>query len=172
MQRMAETVGWGTKEEYGKLFDKVDVAQDGFINWDKLTSFLLLTLYENDERAKATVVPQWKDLEFLPGKHKDTIQTVLFLKSSSHYLTISKDGLLGIWGENLKLQETLPITPDATKFKNLWVTSLVSLENVNKVHIFINEFTACKGEMMGQGSRSASSTTPAGSESCITGLCL
>ncbi|KAM5334866.1 cilia- and flagella-associated protein 337 isoform 3-T3 [Glossophaga mutica] len=135
MQRMTEIVGWGTKEDYGKLFDKVDVAQDGFIDWDKLTSFLLLTLYENDDRAKATVVPQWKDLEFLPGKHKDTIQKVLFLKSSSHYLTISKEGLLGIWGENLKLQETLPITTDATKLKHLWVTSLVSLENVNKIAV-------------------------------------
>ncbi|XP_045053607.2 cilia- and flagella-associated protein 337 isoform X3 [Desmodus rotundus] len=148
MQRMAETVGWGTKEEYGKLFDKVDVAQDGFINWDKLTSFLLLTLYENDERAKATVVPQWKDLEFLPGKHKDTIQTVLFLKSSSRYLTISKDGLLGIWGENLKLQETLPITPDATKFKHLWVTSLVSLENVNKIAVAFTSKEICFYDLM------------------------
>lgn len=133
MQRMTEIVGWGTKEEYGKLFDKVDVAQDGFINWDKLTSFMLLTLYENDERAKATAVPRWKDLKFLPGKHKDTIQNVIFLKSSSRYLTISKEGLLGIWGENLKLQETFPVTSDATKLKHLWVTSMVSLENVNKV---------------------------------------
>lgn len=133
MQRMTEIVGWGTKEEYGKLFDKVDVARDGFINWDKLTSFMLLTLYENDERAKAISVPQWKELKFLPGKHKDTIQKVIFLKTSSRYLTISKEGLLGIWGENLKLQETFPITSDATTLKHLWVTSLVSLENVNKV---------------------------------------
>ncbi|GAB1287618.1 WD repeat domain 49 [Apodemus speciosus] len=133
VQKMAETVGWGTKEEYGELFDKVDVAQDGFIDWDKLTSFILLSLYERDERAKATVIPQWKDLEFLPGKHKDTIQKVVFLKSSSRYLSISKEGLLGIWGENLKLQESLPITSDAIKLKHLWVTSLVVLENVNKI---------------------------------------
>ncbi|XP_016071182.1 PREDICTED: WD repeat-containing protein 49 [Miniopterus natalensis] len=143
MQTMTEIVGWGTKEEYGKLFDKVDVAQDGFINWDKLTSFMLLTLYENDERAKATVVPQWKDLEFLPVKHKDTIQKVVFLKSSSRYLTISKEGLLGIWGENLKLQETLPITSDATKLKHLWVTSLVSLENVNKIAVAFTTKEIC-----------------------------
>ncbi|XP_036902496.1 WD repeat-containing protein 49 isoform X3 [Sturnira hondurensis] len=143
MQSMTEIVGWGTKEEYGKLFDKVDVAQDGFIDWDKLTSFLLLTLYENEERAKATVVPQWKDLEFLPGKHKDTIQKVLFLKSLSCYLTISKEGLLGIWGENLKLQETLPITPDATKLKHLWVTSLVPLENVNKIAVAFTSKEIC-----------------------------
>lgn len=139
---MTETVGWGTKEEYGELFDKVDAARDGFIDWDKLTSFILLSLYERDERVKATVVTQWKDLEFLPGKHKDTIQKIVFLKSSSRYLTISKEGLLGIWGENLKLQGALPITSDATKLKYLWVTSLVSLENVNKVQN-LYKYTFC-----------------------------
>ncbi|MEJ1277624.1 WD repeat domain 49 [Cricetulus griseus] len=140
IQKMTETVGCGTKEEFEELFDKVDVARDGFIGWDKLTSFILLSLYERDEREKATVVPQWKDLEFLPGKHKDTIQKVVFLKSSSRYLTISKEGLLGVWGENLKLQKALPITADAAKLKHLWVTSLVSLENVNKVQVIV--FTA------------------------------
>ncbi|XP_073929950.1 cilia- and flagella-associated protein 337 isoform X2 [Castor canadensis] len=143
IQKMTEIVGWGTKEEYGDLFDKVDVAQDGFINWDKLSSFILLSLYEKDERAKATVVPQWKELEFLPGKHKDTIQKVVFLKSSSRYLTVSKEGLLGFWGENLKLQETLPITSDATKLKHLWVTSLVSLENVNKIAVAFTSKEIC-----------------------------
>ncbi|KAI4548097.1 hypothetical protein MG293_000427 [Ovis ammon polii] len=143
VQRMTEIVGWGTKEEYGELFDKVDVAQEGFINWDKLTSFLLLTLYEKDEQAKATVVPQWRDLEFLPVKHKDTIQRVIFLKSSSRYLTISKEGSVGIWGENLKLQETLPITSDATKLKHLWVTSMVSLENVNKIAVAFTSKEIC-----------------------------
>ncbi|XP_004424832.2 PREDICTED: WD repeat-containing protein 49 [Ceratotherium simum simum] len=143
VQKMTEIVGWGTKEEYGALFDKVDVAQDGFLNWDKLTSFMLLALYEKDERAKATVVPQWKDLEFLPVKHKDTIQKVISLKSSSRYLTISKEGLVGIWGENLKLQETLPITSDAIKLKHLWVTSLVSLENVNKIAVAFTSKEIC-----------------------------
>ncbi|KAL1777899.1 WD repeat-containing protein 49 [Sigmodon hispidus] len=143
IQKMTETVGWGTKEEFGALFDKVDVARDGFIDWDKLTSFLLLSLYERDERAKATVVPQWKDLEFLPGKHKDTIQEVVFLKSSNRYLTVSKEGLLGIWGENLKLQEARLLTSDVTKLKHLWVTSLVSLENVNKIAVAFTSKEIC-----------------------------
>ncbi|XP_075806804.1 cilia- and flagella-associated protein 337 [Microtus pennsylvanicus] len=143
IQKMPETLGWGTKQEFGELFDKVDVARDGFIDWDKLTSFILLSLYERDERAKATVVPQWKDLVFLPGKHKDIIQKVVFLKTSSRYLTISKEGLLGVWGENLKLQEALPITSDASKLKHLWVTSLVSLENVNKIAVAFTSKEIC-----------------------------
>ncbi|XP_036350765.2 WD repeat-containing protein 49 isoform X1 [Ochotona princeps] len=143
MQTMPEVVGWGSEEDYGKLFDRVDVTRDGFINWDKLNTFMLLSLYEKDEHMKATVVPQWKDLEFLAGKHKDTIQNVVFLRSLSRYLTISKEGLVGFWDENLKLQETFPITSDVMKLKHLWVTSLVSLENVNKVAVALTSKEIC-----------------------------
>ncbi|XP_075405008.1 cilia- and flagella-associated protein 337 [Tenrec ecaudatus] len=142
-ERMKAIIGCGTHQEYQELFDKVDATQDGFINWDKLNSFLLAVLCEKDEQAKATEVPQWSALEFLPVKHKETIQKVIFLKSSSRYLTISKDGFLGFWGENLKLQEILPITSDATKLKHLWVTSLVSLENVNKIAVAFTSKEIC-----------------------------
>ncbi|XP_036611568.1 WD repeat-containing protein 49 [Trichosurus vulpecula] len=135
MERMPEVLGHGTKEEYGELFDKVDVAQDDSITWDKLISLILLNLNEKDERAKSAVIPQWKDPQLLPTIHKDAIQKVVFLKSSSRYLTVSKEGLLGVWEENLKLQEKVPITSDAIKLKNLWVTSLVPLENVNKIAV-------------------------------------
>uniref|UniRef100_A0A4X2KZ16 Uncharacterized protein n=1 Tax=Vombatus ursinus TaxID=29139 RepID=A0A4X2KZ16_VOMUR len=135
MERMPEVLGHGTKEEYGELFDKVDVAQDDSITWDKLISLILLNLNEKDERTKSAMIPQWKDPQLLPMIHKDAIQKVIFLKSSSRYLTVSKEGLLGVWEENLKLQEKVPITSDAIKLKNLWVTSLVPLENVNKIAV-------------------------------------
>ncbi|KAF3827280.1 hypothetical protein GH733_002766 [Mirounga leonina] len=142
MQRMPEIVGWGTKEEYGELFDKVDVAQDGFINWDKLTSFMLLALYEKDERAKATVVPQWKDLEFLPVKHKDTIQKIAVAFTSKEicfYDLLSKgefpcqyklQGLKGTpicmeyWYDPLDANESILSFGDITG-KNLWGRKMI-----------------------------------------------
>jgi len=51
--------------QYGELFDKVDVAREGLINWDQLTSYMLLNFYEQDDRVKSTQVPQWKDLQVL-----------------------------------------------------------------------------------------------------------
>lgn len=130
---MSTAVRQGTKEEYGELFDKIDLIRDGLIDWDKLTSFVLLELYERDERARRSVIPHWKDLRFLPLIHKDAVQSVTLLKSPISYLTVSRSGLLGCWGESLKLQRTLQITTEAVKPKDLWVTSLVALPNVNKV---------------------------------------
>ncbi|XP_062987994.1 WD repeat-containing protein 49 [Elgaria multicarinata webbii] len=135
MDQMCTAVKRGSKEEYGELFDKIDLIRDGLIDWDKLTSFMLLELYERDERTKLSVIPQWKDLRLLPSIHKDAIQNVTFLKGPSNYLTVSRSGLLGLWGENLKLQRTLQIATEAVKPKDLWVTALVALPNVNKVAV-------------------------------------
>uniref|UniRef100_A0A670IEZ1 WD repeat domain 49 n=1 Tax=Podarcis muralis TaxID=64176 RepID=A0A670IEZ1_PODMU len=135
VDKMSTAVRQGTKEEYGELFDKIDLIRDGLIDWDKLTSFVLLELYERDERARRSVIPHWKDLRFLPLIHKDAVQSVTLLKSPISYLTVSRSGLLGCWGESLKLQRTLQITTEAVKPKDLWVTSLVALPNVNKVAV-------------------------------------
>ncbi|XP_042312042.1 WD repeat-containing protein 49 isoform X2 [Sceloporus undulatus] len=133
MDKMSAEVRRGTKEEYGELFNKIDLNRDGVIDWDKLTSFVLLELYERDERTKLSVIPQWKDLQLLQVIHKEAVQNVLFLKSHASYLTVSRNGLLGLWGESLKLQRTVQITSEVMKVKDLWVTSLVALPNVNKV---------------------------------------
>ncbi|XP_029141131.1 WD repeat-containing protein 49 [Protobothrops mucrosquamatus] len=130
---MSAMIKQGTKEEYGELFDKIDLIRDGLIDWDKLTSFVLLELYERDERTKLSVIPQWKDLRFLPTMHKDVIQNVIYFKHPSKYLTVSRNGLLGLWGESLKSQKMVQITTEAVKPKDLWVTALVALPNVNKV---------------------------------------
>ncbi|XP_053317122.1 WD repeat-containing protein 49 [Spea bombifrons] len=143
MDRTYTALGHGNKEEYGELFDKIDVSREGFIDWDKLTSFMLLELYEKDERVKSSVIPEWKDIRCLPLIHKENIQKVVYLKGSCRYVTLSKDGLLGVWGENLKLQRSLRISTDTVKLKDLWATSLVFLANVNKIAVAFTSKEIC-----------------------------
>ncbi|XP_066456795.1 cilia- and flagella-associated protein 337 isoform X1 [Eleutherodactylus coqui] len=143
MERTYAAMRHGAKEEYGDLFDKIDVSREGFIDWDKLTSFMLLELYEKDERVKSSVIPQWKDIRSLPLIHKENIQKVVYLKGSCRYVTLSKDGLLGVWGENLKLQRSLRICTDTVKLKDLWATSLVFLANVNKIAVAFTSKEIC-----------------------------
>ncbi|CAH2247497.1 WD repeat-containing 49 [Pelobates cultripes] len=143
MEKTYTALGHGNKEEYGELFDKIDVSREGFIDWDKLTSFMLLELYEKDERAKSSAIPQWKDIRSLPLIHKENIQNVVYLKGSCLYITLSKDGLLGVWGENLKLQRNPRISTDTVKLKDLWATSLVFLGNVNKIAVAFTSKEIC-----------------------------
>ncbi|XP_062597738.1 WD repeat-containing protein 49-like [Saccostrea cucullata] len=125
----------GTREEYGELFDKIDVAKEGTVDWDKFASHMLLEFYERDDRVKSTQVPQWKDLKMLQSPHKDIVQRVQYLKSSNRYVSISKEGTVGIWGPDLKLSRSFRIATDSCKARDLWVTHFVALQNINKIAV-------------------------------------
>ena len=49
---MSIVLNKGTEEEYGDLFDKIDVTKEGFVDWDKFCSHMLLEYYEKDDRMK------------------------------------------------------------------------------------------------------------------------
>ncbi|KAK3590864.1 hypothetical protein CHS0354_033793 [Potamilus streckersoni] len=123
----------GNREEYGELFDKVDVTREGTVDWDKFASHMLLEFYERDDRVKSTQVPQWKDLKTLPSPHKELIQRVCFLKNMNKYISISKEGTIGFWGVDMKLQRAFKTGTDSCKARDLWVTQFVVLQNINKV---------------------------------------
>jgi WD repeat-containing protein 49 len=48
------------KKKYEELFENIDVTKTGFVDWNKFTSYMLLMLYETDDRTKAYSIPNWK----------------------------------------------------------------------------------------------------------------
>ncbi|XP_072330537.1 cilia- and flagella-associated protein 337-like isoform X1 [Scyliorhinus torazame] len=142
IDNMFTALGYGVEEEYGDLFDRIDVARDGFVDWDKVATFMLLELSEK-ERTNSSLIPQWKDIKFLQSHHKEPIQSIVHLKNSHRYLSLSKEGWLNVWGENLKLQQTLRVATDSVKLRDLWVTSMISLANVNKVAVAFTSKEIC-----------------------------
>ncbi|XP_076081504.1 cilia- and flagella-associated protein 337-like isoform X1 [Mytilus galloprovincialis] len=123
----------GTKEEYGELFDKIDVAREGTVDWDKLASHMLLEFTERDDKVKSTQVPQWKDLKTFQSPHKDIIQRVSCIKNNNRYVAISKEGTISMWGQDLKAQRAIKTQTDSCKTRDLWVTDFVILQNINKI---------------------------------------
>ncbi|XP_025081449.1 WD repeat-containing protein 49-like isoform X2 [Pomacea canaliculata] len=123
----------GSREEYGELFDKIDVTREGIVDWDKFASHMLLEFYERDDRVKSTQVPQWKDLKSLPSPHKEIIQRMTFLKNTSRYIAISKEGCVSMWGIDLKMQRMLRTGTDSCRARDLWVTHFIPLQNINKI---------------------------------------
>ncbi|XP_064596054.1 WD repeat-containing protein 49-like isoform X2 [Liolophura sinensis] len=123
----------GSHEEFAELFDKIDVTKEGYVDWDKFASHMLLEFYEKDDRVKSTQVPQWKDLRTLPSPHKEIIQSVSYLKNTSRYIAISKEGCVSMWGNNMRIQRVLKTGTDSCKARDLWVTHFVPLQNINKI---------------------------------------
>ncbi|XP_076439227.1 cilia- and flagella-associated protein 337-like isoform X1 [Babylonia areolata] len=123
----------GTRDEYGELFDKIDVTREGTVDWDKFASHMLLEFYEKDDRVKSTQVPQWKDLKALPSPHKETVQRVAYLKNTNRYIAISKEGCVSMWGLDMKAQRSLKTGTDSCKARDLWITHFVPLQVINKI---------------------------------------
>ncbi|XP_078265948.1 cilia- and flagella-associated protein 337-like [Rhinoraja longicauda] len=143
IDRLVTALGCGAEEEYGDLFDRIDVTRDGFVDWDQVTTFMLLGHYEKEERVKTSVVPQWRDIVYFPSHHKEPIQSIVHLTNSHRYLSISKDGWMSVWGENLKLQKTLRVATDSVRLRDLWVTSMIFMANVNKIAVAFTSKEIC-----------------------------
>ncbi|KPP64971.1 WD repeat-containing protein 49-like, partial [Scleropages formosus] len=142
-ERALAAVGRGSREEYGRLFDSADVWREGRLDWARLASFLLLELREKEARSRATAVPRWGPLRGLPSLHRDTIQQVAALRSSSRYLSVSKEGTLGVWSDELILLKSHRVSTDSVKPRDLWVTAMAVLHNVHKVAVSFTSKEIC-----------------------------
>uniref|UniRef100_A0A3B4BXT7 WD repeat domain 49 n=1 Tax=Pygocentrus nattereri TaxID=42514 RepID=A0A3B4BXT7_PYGNA len=134
VERCCSVIGRGSQEEYSHLFDSVDVSREGWVDWERLATFLLLGLSNKEEHAKAAAVPRWRPARTLPTPHRDTIHSITHLPTSGRYLSVSKEGTLAVWDEkNLTLLRNHRLSNDSVKPKDLWVTGMVVLPNVHKI---------------------------------------
>ncbi|CAM9344814.1 unnamed protein product, partial [Lampetra planeri] len=155
------SVGRGSREEYGLLFDSVVVSQqhrgllldsdavkeEGRVDWGGLSSFLLLELVEKMKSSRISSVPGWKPPRTLTCPHRDRVlwyPQVLYLKSSTQYLTVSKGGTVGVRaGEDMSLLHTHRLQSSTVRPKDLWVTDMVLLHNVHKLAVSFSSKEVC-----------------------------
>ncbi|CAG6005409.1 unnamed protein product, partial [Menidia menidia] len=144
------SVGLGSEEEYGLLFDGVVVTQEhrslllgsngveeeGRITWQGLVSFLLLELSDKVKQSRAISGPRWKPPRTLTCPHRDPVQKVSYQQSSGQYLTVSKGGtVVRRDGENLSVLHTHRLQNSTVTPKDLWVTDMVLLNSVHKIAV-------------------------------------
>jgi len=125
----------GAKRDFKELFEKIDVAREGIIDWNKFVDHMLLEFYEEDEKVKDTQVPKWKALRQVYSPHKEAILIVQLQKSASRYITVSKEAVIAFWDLQMKMIKTSKLSFASIKQKDLWVTSCALLTNLNKLAV-------------------------------------
>ncbi|XP_068715125.1 cilia- and flagella-associated protein 337-like [Montipora foliosa] len=125
----------GSREEYEDLFNKVDVGKEGYVDWDKFCSHMLLEYYEKDDRMKTTQVPQWRELRNVTSPHKEAIIRICPLMNPSRYIAVSKEGVISVWTLNMKPLRTVQVQTDhdEVKQRDLWVTDFAPMQNIYKL---------------------------------------
>ncbi|XP_058490511.1 WD repeat-containing protein 49-like [Solea solea] len=152
------SVGRGSKEEYGLLFDSVVVTQEhrgllldceavkeeGRVDWGGLCSFLLLELSDKVTNIRSSSVPCWKTPRTLTCPHRDQVQKVLYLQSSGQYLTLSQRGSVGLRDrEDMSLVHSHRLQNSTVAPKDLWITDVVLLPNIHKIAVSFTSKEVC-----------------------------
>ncbi|XP_072551333.1 cilia- and flagella-associated protein 337-like isoform X2 [Salminus brasiliensis] len=144
VEQACSLIGHGSQEEYGHLFDSIDVSRDGWVNWERIASFLLLGLSEKEEHARAASVPRWRPARTLPVSHRDRLHSITHLPTAGYYLSVSKEGTLAMWEEKgLSLLRSHRLANDSVKPKDLWATDMVVLPNVHKLAVSFTSKEIC-----------------------------
>ncbi|CDS41509.1 WD repeat containing protein 49 [Echinococcus multilocularis] len=128
----------GSRQEYDELFDKIDVSAEGVVDWDKIAAHFIVDCHERDERSNSISVPQWKELKTLHSPHKDNIQKITRLNNFERYLSISKEGLVVMYGLDMHPQKWNKISTDLCKQRDLWVSDAVTMPNINKMAFLLS----------------------------------
>ncbi|XP_029193047.2 WD repeat-containing protein on Y chromosome-like isoform X1 [Acropora millepora] len=124
------------------LFRKVDIASDGLVDWDEFCTYLMLQFEENDQAAKvngSTFSPKPNIVRI--DYNKETTTKILTDFNPMRYVTISKEGIIGVWSTELELQRKIEMEQsnseaDRTSSKRhikMWVTDAVAMSNVHKM---------------------------------------
>ncbi|XP_026229694.1 WD repeat-containing protein 49 [Anabas testudineus] len=158
-------VGRGSREEYGLLFDSVVVTQEhhgllldsdtvkeeGRVGWGDLCSFLMSELSDKVKNIKTSRAPHWKPPRTLTCPHRDPVQKVLYLQSSGQYLTVSKGGVVGLRdGKDVTLLHAHRLQNSTVKPKDLWVTDVVLLDNIQKIAVSFTSKELCFYDIVSQ----------------------
>ncbi|KAJ3217574.1 WD40 repeat domain 95 [Dinochytrium kinnereticum] len=120
------------------LFMKIDANSDGTVDWDEFSTYMMTGAMENDN---GNSVIDEKIRKFINGPHKDMIRRIDFIAKERRYLTVSREGTVCIWGQNLKLQRIIN-TREFTQSMS-WVSDSVFMQDNGKLVIITDDRQLC-----------------------------
>ncbi|KAI9352022.1 WD40-repeat-containing domain protein [Obelidium mucronatum] len=121
------------------LFMKIDANSDGTVDWDEFSTYMMAGSMGETEHM-INVIDE-KIRRMINGPHKDMIKRIDFVPKERKYVTVSREGVVGIYGLNLKLQKTI----DTKKFfPNMsWVADSLFMHDHAKLVIITDDRQLC-----------------------------
>ncbi|MFT7804220.1 WD repeat-containing protein on Y chromosome-like [Arapaima gigas] len=134
---------WDSQAEL--LFNKVDASFEGYVDWDKLCSYLLLQYREKEfvTQPRASVLSSRPLIRHCLHNKQDTTTRVLAVTHPPpvRFFSVSKEGTLTIWDSNLDILKTHEVPGDSSerdgskrKFR-MWTTDAAYMPNVHKIAV-------------------------------------
>ncbi|XP_045212836.2 WD repeat-containing protein on Y chromosome-like [Mercenaria mercenaria] len=183
-EAMHKTVGrHNTKEEIEVLFMKVDANCDGVVDWEEYVTYNLL-----EYKEKALMIEMLRKKPFpnetreIDSRHRDIIVKIMFFPNvrktcetgtktcftSGKYVTLSKEGLLGIWSLNMRNLKYYNANHFQNRNTQPWFTDMVVMYNVNMLALTSTDRDIIIFDLAGKKFTMRYNVT--GFENCITAM--
>eukprot|EP00057_Strongylocentrotus_purpuratus_P002746 XP_003725163.1 PREDICTED: WD repeat-containing protein on Y chromosome [Strongylocentrotus purpuratus] len=132
------------------LFAKVDTSADGMVDWNEFVTYMLLHYRENDNMKlrKNVVFNKEPKIRHIAQNKQDIVWCTIVLENPCRYVTLSKEGTLCLFDENLRMENCLeikdgmedPRNGSKRRFKT-WYSDIVYMANVNMLAVGSNSRT-------------------------------
>ncbi|XP_065065751.1 WD repeat-containing protein on Y chromosome-like isoform X2 [Rhopilema esculentum] len=130
-------------EQAELLFRKIDRSHEGLINWDNFCTYIIMRYQEQDLSSSSREIPFIAKPRVIKFPNiKETISKVMLDYNPTRFVTISKEGIIGIWSMNFELMRCIDISSTiedetiyARRRTKLWVTDAICMPNVNKLAV-------------------------------------
>jgi len=184
-EAMRKTVGrHNTSEEIEVLFMKVDANCDGGVDWEEYVTFNLLEYKEKTIMMEMMrEKPFSNEIKEIDSKHRDAIIKILFYPTIrkvgtkgnpidlkvGKYMTLSKDGTIGVWNLAMKNLKYYNASSHYTnRHTQPWFNDMVAMYNVNMLALTTTDRDICIFDLTGKKFSMRYYVT--GFDSCITAM--
>lgn len=89
------------------LFDKIDSASKGFINWSDFANHIMASNIDNTEQA--FIFEEHGSHRSLPSTRKDAVKFFEYVPKEHKYVSVSREGVICLFAQNMNLQRTFNI---------------------------------------------------------------
>ncbi|KAJ3185585.1 WD40 repeat domain 95 [Geranomyces variabilis] len=131
-----------THDQMTMLFMKIDANSDGTVDWDEFSTYMMTGALENSE-AHSIFDERIKKLFNSP--HKDTIRRIDYIPKERKYISVSRDGTVCFWAQNLKLQRVIPAKDFS---RQSWVADSLYLPDHNRLVTITDDRHFCVYDIM------------------------
>ncbi|KAI9094719.1 WD40-repeat-containing domain protein [Phlyctochytrium arcticum] len=126
-----------TYDQMTMLFMKIDANSDGTVDWDEFSNYMMSGALDAGE---GVVIFDERIKKFFNSPHKDIIKRLDYIVKERKYISVSREGGVCLWAQNLKLQRVV-YARDLGRMS--WLSDAIFIQEHNRLVTVTDDRQLC-----------------------------
>jgi WD repeat-containing protein 49 len=122
-------------DQLNLMFMRIDANSDGTLSWDEFSSYMMSR--SSEKVASSHQICDVRLRHNVRTQHQEVIVLVDYVVRERRYVTVSKDGMVCLWDQNLAIQRVMD-TKDYLPIR-AWINDAIYLHEQNKLVCVFDE---------------------------------